>query len=82
MRDPTIFTHRHSCFCGACIHFDWEDYQMIEWVDIWHQQILRPLHDAGPSLVIDPTQEVHFSDDFDSLTDFLVEGDDFAVIAE
>ena len=25
---------------------------------------------------------MHFSDDFDSLTDFLVEGDDFAVIAE
>ena len=55
---------------------------MIGWADIWHQQILRPLHDAGPSSVIEPTQEVRFSDDFDSLTDFLVEGDDFAVIAE
>ena len=36
IRDPTIFTCHHSCFCGACIHFDWEDCQMIEWADIWH----------------------------------------------
>ena len=39
IRDPTIFTHRHSCFCGACIHFDLEDCQMIEWVDIWHWSV-------------------------------------------
>ena len=36
----------------------------------------------GPSSLIEPSQEVRFLDDVDRLTDFLAEGDDFAVIAE
>ena len=35
MRDPTVCTRRHSCFCVGCIHGDWEDCQMIKWVDTW-----------------------------------------------
>lgn len=55
---------------------------MTEWADKWRQQVLRPLHDVGPSYHIEPSEEVRFSDDVDRLTDFLAEGDDFAVIAE
>lgn len=40
MRDPTIFTRLHSCFCVGCIHGDWDECQMAEWADKWYLQIL------------------------------------------
>lgn len=81
-RDPTVFTRRHSCFCVGCVHGDWVDCQMNGWADKWHEQILRPLQGPGDIAMSMDTIEMRFSEDADSLTDFLAEGDDFAVIAE
>lgn len=81
-RDPTIFTRRHSCFCVGCVHGDWADCQFIGWADRWHEQILRPLQGPRDTSMPMDAVEMRFSEDADSLTDLLAEGDDFAVIAE
>lgn len=52
---------------------------MTQPVDVWYQQVLWPLASLVP---LEEVAEVRFSEDSDALTDFLVEGDDFAFIAK
>ncbi|KAI5076716.1 hypothetical protein GOP47_0008781 [Adiantum capillus-veneris] len=55
---------------------------MTEWADRWTLQLISPSEGMTTSSSSIDSQATHFSNDADTLTDYLVEGDDFAVIAE
>ena len=31
-----IWTKNMSCFCGSCSIAEWDECELLEWVDIWH----------------------------------------------
>ena len=35
-----IWTRNLSCFCGSCSITEWDECQLLEWVDTWHRVTL------------------------------------------
>lgn len=81
--DPTIFTRKYACFCERCVDGGWQSCQNREWSDAWFEKVLTPLQvrQDGPLADMIAIGDGQRSVDHDSLTDYLQEGDVFAVIA-
>ena len=81
--DPSqLRTRQLSCFCDACIRGHWRTCCSKSYVDKWTHLVLKPLDEVPEEIEVPEDDAAMFEGSHDMLSDYLTEGDNFAVNAE
>lgn len=80
-RDPTqVRTRLLSCFCDACIRGHWRTCCSKSYVGKWTHLVLKPLSEVPEEAEVPEDDAAMFEGCHDMLSDYLTEGDNFAVV--
>ena len=63
-----------SCFCGSCTITEWDECELLEWVDTWHRFTLGINMSLVNEITLLEENETEISIDYDHISDLVKPG--------
>ena len=74
-----IWTRKMSCFCGSCSIVEWDECELLEWVDIWHRVALGTNMSLVNEITLLEENETKISMDYDHISDLVQLGTNYFI---